>query len=66
MEVVDCRETITHKHSKQVRPAFFMPSLALLLLLPTVLVVLVEYKTNSSHYNKHGKGGERDENCKLL
>lgn len=29
MEVVDFRETITHKQSKQVHPAFFMPSLKL-------------------------------------
>ena len=55
MEVVDFRETITQKQSKQVRPAFFMPSLALLLLSPTVLVISVEYKNKTPFYNKHGR-----------
>lgn len=32
-----------------------MPSLSLLLFSPTVLVILVEYKTTSTHYNRHGR-----------
>lgn len=55
MEVADFRETITHKHSKQVRPAFSYALTYTFSFSPTVPVISVEYKNKTPSYNMHGR-----------